>query len=65
MHRFFKILASNGQSSLLKVPKTVAKKSDLTKEAVQQGVLPPNAKVRRWRELSAVEYAITLQVIRS
>jgi hypothetical protein len=65
MDRFFKILASNGQASLLRVKKPVAKRRDLTTEAVQQGVLPPNAKVKRWRELSAMEYAITLQIIRS
>jgi hypothetical protein len=54
--RFWFIVASNGQRSLLKVKVPVKLRKDLTVEAVRQGVLPPNAKVKKYRELSAVEY---------
>ena len=56
MKRYFYIKASNGQKSLLKVECEVSRLCHLTDEAIRQGVIPPNARVKLHREISRVEY---------
>ena len=54
----FEIIATNGQRSVVTVPEKIETKRQLTEELQRQGVLPLNAKVKLWRQVSAVEAGI-------